>query len=74
MQGKIENKGEAWSLMLKDVKAYFDRVNSTGIDVRDIEDIPLFERRKINELDNELVDLVGYQTLKNVQKNSHKDC
>lgn len=68
MQGKIENKGEAWSLMIKDVKAYFDRVSSTGIAVKDIENIPLFERRKINELDNELVDLVGFQTLKNIQK------
>lgn len=68
MQGKIENKGEAWSLMLEDVKAYFDKITATKTPVESIETIPLFERKKINELDVELVDLIGFQTLKNVQK------
>ncbi len=68
MQGKIDNRGEAWTIMLDDVKAYFDRVASTKTSVKDIENIPLFERRRIKELDDEIVDLVGFQTLKNVQK------
>ncbi len=68
MQGKIENVGEAWSLMTDDVRAYFDRIESTNVSVKDIENIPLFERRKIKDLDDEIVHLIGFQTLKNVQK------
>ncbi len=68
MQGKIENHGEAWSLMLHDVKAFFERIEANKIDVKTIENIPLFERRKIKDLDDEIVDLIGFQTLKNVQK------
>lgn len=68
MQGKIENIGEAWTLMTDDVRAYFDRIQNDNVDVKDIEDIPLFERRKIKDLDDEIVHLIGFQTLKNVQK------
>jgi trehalose synthase-fused probable maltokinase len=68
MQGKIENQGEAWSLMLRDVKSFFERIDENKIRVSEIENIPLFERRKIKDLDDEIVDLIGFQTLKNVQK------
>lgn len=68
MQSKIENVGEAWTHTIEDIKAYFLRISESKLAIQDIEDIPLFERRKINELDDELVDLMGYKTLKNVQK------
>ncbi len=68
MQGKIDNKGEAWALMIRDIKAYFERITSTKTSVKEIENIPLFERRKIDQLNDEIIDLVGFQTLKNVQK------
>ena len=68
MQGKIENVGEAWTLMTADVKSYFERIESDNIAVKDIEDVPLFDRRKIKDLDDEIVHLIGFQTLKNVQK------
>lgn len=68
MQEKIPNTGEVWSEVLKEIEQYFKRIDEYQINVKNIEDVPLFDRRKINELDDEIVDLIGFQSLKNVQK------
>ncbi|MDX1627184.1 MAG: hypothetical protein R3345_00710 [Fulvivirga sp.] len=68
MQEKIENKGEVWSEVINEIKQYFKRIYEYKTDVNKIEHITLFEQRKISALDDEIVDLIGFQSLKNVQK------
>jgi maltose alpha-D-glucosyltransferase/alpha-amylase len=69
MQEKVENEGDAWKYFNEKVKLYFTKIQQHHQkDWKNISDTPLYEPHSIRELEPELVDLIGYDTLKSVEK------
>lgn len=68
MQEKVANQGEAWTYMTGQIKRYFNRVTEEKITVKNIEEVTLYQPKAIKDLSPEIVDLIGFDTLKSVEK------
>lgn len=69
MQEKVQNEGDAWKYLNEKIKIYFEKIKEHHQnDWKTIPDVPLYQPRSIRQLEPELVDLVGYETLKSIEK------
>ncbi|NJL13395.1 MAG: trehalose synthase [Microscillaceae bacterium] len=68
MQEKVENEGDAFTYFLPRIRQYFEKVRDRKIKFEELERIPPYTPRSIRELDPEIVDLVGYENLKSIEK------
>lgn len=68
MQEKVENIGEAWNHTLDMMKGYFDRIEATDIDVKDIQSIPSFSFHRQDELKSDFRLLIGDDVLTKVEQ------
>jgi maltose alpha-D-glucosyltransferase/alpha-amylase len=68
MQQKVENEGDAWHYVNAKVKAYFEKVRELRHDLQDLEKVPLYKPLSIRDIDPEMVDLIGYEMLKSIEK------
>ena len=68
MQEKLENEGNAWEWLLKNVHRFFEKLHERNADVSKIQEIPLFKPIKISKISNKLVDLANYDTLKGISR------
>jgi len=68
MQEKVENKGDAWTYMLDEVKQFYRRLEDSKIPVGQLDEVKLYNTLRSNDLSNRMTDLVGEQTVRNIQK------
>lgn len=69
MQEKVQNEGDAWKYLNEKIKIYFEKIKEHHQnDWKTIPDVPLYQPRSIRQLEPELVDIVGYETLKSIEK------
>lgn len=69
MQEKVQNEGDAWKYLNEKIKIYFEKIKEHHQNHwKTIADVALYQPRSIRQLEPELVDLVGYETLKSIEK------
>jgi trehalose synthase-fused probable maltokinase len=68
MQQKVENEGDAWTYLNGKVKTFFEKVRELRHDLKELEKVPLYKPLSIRDLEPEMVDLIGYETLKSIEK------
>ncbi|MBI1184381.1 trehalose synthase [bacterium] len=68
MQGKIENRGDAWNYMLGAVQQYFEYLEQNNIAVSKLDSVKLYQPVKRKKLSELMVNCMGENTIKNVQK------
>lgn len=59
MQDLIENEGDAWKYMLKELKLVFANLEKKRIKPNRFPDIPLYKRQPINSIPPEIIDFAG---------------
>lgn len=67
MQEKVENEGDAWNYILGQIKKYFDKIKKSKTKVEELEKVELYVPKEIKDFDPELVDLMGFTTLKHIE-------
>lgn len=67
MQGKVENKGDAWPWALNQVKTYFERVEERGLEPQHLPKVSLYTPLDRYALPPVYQDLIGNTTLDQVQ-------
>ena len=68
MQEKVDNIGEAWNHTLDMMKGYFERIEATDIDVKDIQNIEDFAFISPDELKSDFRLLIGDDVLQKVEQ------
>lgn len=68
MQEKVENIGEAWNHTLDMMKGYFDRIEATEIEVKDIQSIKSFDFVSPEELKSDFRLLISDDVLTKVEQ------
>ena len=67
MQKKVENQGDAWPWFLKKVEGYFSRIEQQDLDPESLEKVPLYKPLPPTELPEPYRELIGSETLEQVQ-------
>lgn len=68
MQDLIENEGDAWKYMLQELKSVFANLEKKKIKVKQLPDIPLYQRQPINTIPPEIIDFAGLNIFLKVSK------
>ena len=68
MQGKIENKGDAWTFMLQEVRSFYNRLEAQKIDIEALPRAPLYKAIKDENIPKEWVDLIDPKMIQQVRK------
>jgi len=68
MQEMVENQGDAWDYMLKEVSRVFSNLNEKNIDVNALPKTELFLRLGINDVPPQIIDWIGLNLLVKIQK------
>lgn len=68
MQEKVENDGDAWGYFHARVKNFFEKVQHLRHDIKEIKKVELYKPLSIRDIEPEMLDLIGYETLKGVEK------
>ena len=68
MQGKIENKGDAWTYMLGEVQKFYEYVTENQIDIAKLDNVELYKPIKPSDLSELMANCIGENTIKGVQK------
>jgi maltose alpha-D-glucosyltransferase/alpha-amylase len=68
MQEMVENQGDAWDYMLKEVSRVFSNLNEKNIDVNALPKTELFFRLGINDVPPQIIDWIGLNLLIKIQK------
>ncbi len=68
MQEKVENIGEAWNHTLDMMKGYFERIQATDINIKDIQTIPSFDFCSPEDLKSDFRLLIGDDVLFKVEQ------
>ena len=68
MQEMVENQGDAWDYMLKEVSRVFSNLNEKNIDVNVLPKTELFLRLGINDVPPQIIDWIGLNLLVKIQK------
>lgn len=68
MQERIDNNGDAWPFMLQHSLSYFKHIEAKQIEVDSIEQVKLLRPRRISQLSENLVELIGFDVLKSIQQ------
>jgi|GEM_PF-110222 len=68
MQEKVDNDGEAWGYFHGRVKSYFDKIQQLRHDLKELKKVDLYKPLSIRDVEPEMLDLIGYETLKNAEK------
>jgi maltose alpha-D-glucosyltransferase/alpha-amylase len=67
MQSLVPNNGDAWEYFLKEIHKIFLNIDAKEISLRDLPDVVMFERLKIEEVSPEIIDWVGLHLLNKVK-------
>ena len=67
MQEKVENKGDAWTYMLSEVRQFFNRLVEEKFDAKKLDEIALYNRLKDYQLSSDTAHLIGEDTIKRIQ-------
>ena len=67
MQKMIENQGDAWEYMLKELHKVFLNLESKGIDVNSLPTTELYLRLKIEDVPEQIIDWVGLDLFQKIQ-------
>ncbi|MCH4824475.1 trehalose synthase [Gramella lutea] len=59
MQELLENEGDAWKYMLKELKSVYSNLDQKNINVNKLPDISLYQRQPINTIPPEIIDFAG---------------
>lgn len=68
MQGKIENKGDAWEWMLDEVQKFYDHIGENKVDTKELDNIDLYSPTAVGSLSDLTVNCIGVNTLKSIEK------
>ncbi|MFY0671848.1 MAG: trehalose synthase [Bacteroidia bacterium] len=68
MQGKVENKGDAWTYMLGEVQKFYEYVTENQIDIEKLDSVDLYKPLKPSDLSELMVNCIGENTIKGIQK------
>ncbi|MBT8318041.1 MAG: trehalose synthase [Lutibacter sp.] len=68
MQEMVENQGDAWDYMLKEVSRVFSNLNEKNIDVHVLPKTELFLRLGINDVPPQIIDWIGLNLFVKIQK------
>jgi len=68
MQGKIPNIGEAWNHTLKMMEGFFERIEATHFDIKDIQSVPNFAFLAPSEIKSDFRLLMGDDVLEKVEQ------
>lgn len=66
MQKLVPNNGDAWDYFLNELKTIYTTIDKTKPVFADFPDITIFERRKISELPEKIVSIIGENLLNKV--------
>jgi maltose alpha-D-glucosyltransferase/alpha-amylase len=67
MQALVPNNGDAWEYFLKEIHKIFLNIDAKEISLKDLPDVVMFERLKIEEVSPEIIDWVGLHLLNKVK-------
>lgn len=59
MQELVPNQGDAWHFMLYETDRIFDNLKTKKIKIKNLPDVEIFKRLKINEVPHEIIDWAG---------------
>lgn len=68
MNALVENQGDAWEYMLKELHTVFTNLSSKQININNLPDTNLFSRLAISDVSAPIIDWVGLNLLLKVQK------
>ena len=68
MQERIDNIGEAWNHTLEMMRGYFERIQATDIDPKDIQNIKNFDLKSPEDLKSDFRLLISDDVLDNVEQ------
>jgi len=67
MQEMVENQGDAWEYMLKELHKVFSNLESKHIDIHQLPDTELFTRLNIKDVPPQIIDWVGLNLFVKIQ-------
>jgi len=67
MQELVPNQGDGWQFMLGEVDKIFDNLKNKKIKISKLPDIELFQRLKINDVPQEIIDWAGLNIFLRIQ-------
>jgi len=67
MQEMVENQGDAWEFMLKELHVVFSNLETKNVDIHTLPDTELFDRLQIKDVPPEVLDWVGLDLFKKIQ-------
>lgn len=67
MQDLVPNQGDAWKFMLEETDRIFDNLKNKKIKIKDLPDVPLFTRLKLNEVPHEIIDWAGLSIFQRIR-------
>ncbi|TXD53974.1 MULTISPECIES: trehalose synthase [unclassified Polaribacter] len=67
MQKLVPNNGDAWEYFLKEIHKIFLNIDLKKISLKDLPDVEMFERLKIEEISPQIIDWVGLHLLNKVK-------
>ena len=68
MQEMVENQGDAWDYMLKELHKVFMNLSAKNIDIKSLPETNLFSRLQITDVPPQLIDWAGLNLFLKVQK------
>ncbi|AKA34016.1 maltokinase N-terminal cap-like domain-containing protein [Flagellimonas lutaonensis] len=68
MQELVENQGDAWSYMTKQLNIIFHNLEYKRINVHDLPEVPMFARLGINDVPPQIIDWAGLHVFVMLQK------
>lgn len=68
MQELVVNDGDAWEYFLKKIDQVFQNLNSKNIKLKNLPDIGMFQRIKINQVPPEIIDWAGLHLFQNLKQ------
>jgi maltokinase len=68
MQKLVHNNGDAWEYFLKKIHALYQQIESKEISFKNLPDVEMFKRVKINEVPPQIIDWIGLNLLTKVKK------
>jgi maltokinase len=68
MQKLVPNNGDAWDYFLKKIQTVYQAIDSKEISIKNLPDVEMFKRVKINEVPPQIIDWIGLNLLTKVKK------
>jgi len=67
MQEMVENQGDAWEYMLKEIHTVFSNLETKNINIQSLPETELFDRLQITDVPPQIIDWVGLSLFTKIQ-------